>query len=120
MNYLSISSDRIIFVDNDPNNEKRRQASRELLLNYLASCQEIYRPKNLDKLSEILKKESIDFDEKKAKEEVEEYYQQEAQKERIDNQLSKVSEVLGGGMNLTSSMITLITAIAGIASCKIM
>lgn len=54
-NHLSISSDKIIFIDNS-HSEKRKDIqnlSREFLLKHLSTCQNIYQPKNLSKLNEI-------------------------------------------------------------------
>jgi hypothetical protein len=88
---LNISSDKIIFVDNDPNNEERRESSRKLLLEHLTTCQEIYQPKNLEKLNEILRK---DNDEEEVKEELEKYYQQEEQKSKINSQINELEKKL--------------------------
>ena len=99
----------IIFVDNPRDNKETRDFSRQILLSHLKdNCQDIYRPRNLDKLNRVLKESNSDV------EELEKYYLQESQNKKIDvKEIVKVSSTMTG-------LATAVLALISTAHCKIM
>ncbi|CAG8776150.1 19638_t:CDS:2 [Gigaspora margarita] len=51
------SCNKVIYVDNPIENNVARNKSRSILLQHLATCQEVYRPQNLRKLTEKVGKQ---------------------------------------------------------------
>lgn len=112
---IKIPNEKIILVDNPVRDKDTRMYSQRLLRNYLKEHQGIYRPRNLNKLNEIITT---------GDNEIKKYYTQE-ESDKIIKQASKVNKVIGGEIiKIGTSTVGLITAILGLAasaaSCQIM
>ena len=113
---------KIIFVNNPHGDEDTRKFSRETLRNYLTeNCQDIYRPKGLNNLSEILRIEDMNSPEGKerVKSEIDKYYAQESQIDRLKT-IDKIKEITGASASVVQLISTVLGVAVSVASCKIM